>query len=169
MGISNFCFGLVVEMVFNFEMFLLGRDFGTFDSTWFYSDSIALASHPECTVFHHQLLPPMDFVVGGSCVDRAIHVADRSLRLPIHRQSFPASDFFLSARNKTEFKDLGFLLEHGSLKTRKNIVSCHEVINLDYVSNNNEELLKLHLSPAFEAKFIRKIVSHDDCQYSVVL
>ena len=172
----------------------------------------------------------MVFIVGGSCVDRDIYVADRSLRIPIHRRSFPASDLFLSPRNKTEFKDLRFLLEHGSLKTRKNIVSCHEVINLDYFSNNNEpcfigemtmistkhadcfsamlncqkfgaenlfyglrhifiadvkwrffskrkqkrpyvktELLKIHLSSAIEAKFIRKILKDEDCQYSLVL
>ena len=196
-------------------MFLLSSDFRTIDSTWIFFRFIRV--HQRSLVHNFislVFIVPMVFIVGASCLDRAINAANRSIRLSIHRRSFSVPGLSFNPRSN-----------RGSLKYRKNIVLWHDVINnsiTSHRSNNNEpcgigelteilkkhehsfsailycrrigtenifdelrrlgiliidvkrrflserkqkkmyfktELLKLHPSPAIEARFIRQILS----------
>ena len=217
-------------------MFFLSCDFRTIDSTWIFFRFIRVQQRSLFHIFISLVfIVPMVFIVAASCLDRAINAADRSIRLSIHRRSFSVPGLSFNPRSESKFKDLGFLLDRGSLKYRKNFVLWHDVINnsiTSHRSNNNEpcgigelteilkkhehrfsailycrrmgtenifdelrslgilivdvkrrflskrkqkkmyfktELLKLHPSPAIEARFIRQILKHDVNIYILVL
>ena len=104
----------------------------------------------------------MVFIIGASCLERAIEMSPFALRSSICRKSFSLAGLHLNRNCRNQFKDLGFLLERHYLKQSNNSVLWHDVINNAKTSQKSNDINPLILE-------LLKILKKHYCRFYAIL